>query len=253
MIDDATLTAFVDGELSPAEAAVVEAAARGDPAVAAAIDRHRRLTNQLRGAFGALLEAPLPESLAATVRKPAQIVDLAAARAARQKPSRAPDRRLWGRIAATLAVGVGAGALISQWRPVSSPRNATGSPVAEQAGRLVAAGGLKTTLDRQLASATDASAPTRVVLTFRDHRGEVCRSFAGADVSGVACRDGGAWKIEGLFQGQVGGGTYRVASAGDARAMSIVEDLIDGTPFDAGREKAARDGGWIPNQPLKRP
>jgi hypothetical protein len=35
-----------------------------------------------------------------------------------------------------------------------------------------------------------------------------------------------------------------MASAGDPRLMQVVGDLIDGDPFDAGQERAARALGW---------
>jgi hypothetical protein len=35
-----------------------------------------------------------------------------------------------------------------------------------------------------------------------------------------------------------------MASAGDSRLMALVDDMIAGEPFDAAKEKAAKEKGW---------
>jgi hypothetical protein len=111
-------------------------------------------------------------------------------------------------------------------------------------GQLVAAGSLNQALDTQLASAP-ASSGARIGLTFRDAKGSVCRSFQDSAASGVACREGQRWRIEGLFHGGEGQSSdYRMAAGQDPRLATLIGSMISGEPFDAAAEKAAKARGW---------
>ena len=97
-------------------------------------------------------------------------------------------------------------------------------------------------LDAQLASAGNADS-IRIGLTFRDHDGTICRSFSGAIGSGLACRKGDEWRVDGMF-GSAVQGDYRMASGEDPRLVALIDERIAGEPFDAAAEKLARDGNW---------
>lgn len=236
MIEEESFFAWLDGELDPEEAAQVEAAVAADPELRARAKAHRELGARLRAGFDTILDAPVPETLTQATQPRAEVIDLAAARAARQpRVAVSRDWTRWAGLAATLCAGVIGGMLI----------DGEGSgPVAERGGRMIASGELAKSLDTQLASAGSAGG-TRVLLTFEDGRGNICRSFSAETASGVACRDEGNWQVRGLFSGAPAKeGDYRQASAADPRIMALVDDMIAGEPFDAAQEKAAKDKGW---------
>lgn len=117
-------------------------------------------------------------------------------------------------------------------------------PIAASDGPLVAAAALDEALDVQLASAPQAG-EVQIGMTFRDKGGAICRSFAQARKSGLACRDGGQWQIRGLFavpEGQQG--DYRMAAGADPSLAVLIDSTISGDAFDAQQERAARERGW---------
>jgi hypothetical protein len=82
-------------------------------------------------------------------------------------------------------------------------------------------------------------------MTYRDKSGAICRTFQDEGSSGLACREGGDWRIRGLFQGAEGQSSdYRMAAGPDPRLMDIVDESIAGEPFDQAQEEAALESGW---------
>lgn len=234
MVDDEKLLAYLDGELDSDAARAVEEAIAADPALADRVAQHRQLRDMLRASFDPILDQPIPAVLTNIARPDADVIDLAAARAARRPMS--GDWRGWASLAATLVLGLSVGYMLN-------PGDA--GPLVQQNGRIVASHGLSDALDTQLASAGTGDAAVRVALTFRDRSGAVCRSFTVAAANGVACRDNGQWQVKGLFQGaESQKGDYRMAAGGDSRVMALVDDLIVGDPFDVAQERAARDAHW---------
>ena len=233
-MDDATFFAWLDGELGPAEAARVAGLVAADPELTRRADEHRALHMRLRGAFDPIAEQPVPESILVAGRS-AEVVDLGAARERRAARS-IPIGAQWAAMAATLAIGIVTGAMIGG--------SGTSGPVTQEAGRLVASGELEQALYTRLASAPADEGP-RIGLTFRDSSGDICRTFTDAGSSGLACREGGDWRIHGLFQGDGGQeGEFRMASGPDPRLATLVDETIAGEPFDAAAERQARERGW---------
>ena len=227
--DEEEFFAWLDGELDGEAAARVEARVAADPALAEQARAHRALGARLRAAFDPLLVAPVPERVAASP------IDLGAARerrAARRSVGGVPQ---WAAMAATLALGLGLGMMVNG-------RDGQ-APVTIDGGRMVASSALGQALDSQLASLDQQGAATRIGLSFRDQRGALCRSFEGTAASGLACRDDGRWRIEGLY-GASGGaaGDYRMAAGGDPRLAALIEATIAGDPLDAAAEQAAQAG-----------
>ncbi len=99
-VDEAAIIAWVDGELTGAEAARVEAAVANDADWRALADRHRRMKARFAAAFDPL------------ARPPAEVISLAdvrARRAAKAAPAPSHGWRRWaagGAIAASLVVGL---------------------------------------------------------------------------------------------------------------------------------------------------
>jgi len=237
MVEEEKFFAWLDGELPPEEAARVAAEVEADPKLSRMAEEHRAMAAGLRGAFGSVEAQPVPERLRAAVRtSDPQVVELAQARSARDASGATP---LWAQLtalAATLAVGVFAGNMLTG--------GMSGGPIQTEAGRLVASADLEHALYAQLASAPAESGP-RIGVTFRDKTGAICRTFEDRSASGFACREGGDWRIRSLFQGPEARTTdYRMASGGDPQLMEAVDASIDGEPFDAAQERAAAERGW---------
>jgi hypothetical protein len=235
MVEDEKFFAWLDGELSPEEAARVESEVAANPQLSRKAEEHRAMAASLKGVFDTIANAPVSERIAAAV-SPGQdnVVDLAQARRARQ-PRSTPLWKQMAALAATLAVGVFTGNLL-----IPGP---TG-PIQPEDGRLVAGGKLEDALYAQLASAP-AEQGQRIGMTYRDKSGAICRTFEYDAASGLACRERGDWRIRGLFQNSEGQASdYRMASGADPRLMDMVDESIAGAPFDARQEQAARASHW---------
>jgi hypothetical protein len=241
--DDETLMAYADGELAPELRARVEQAMREDPAVAAAVERHRALRADVFAAFAGVLDEPVPERLrpAATGGSGPVRVDVLAQAGARPLPARWSWRQ-WGGMAASLAAGVLAGAL--GWQQLQG-KDMDSAPFGRQGGALVARGELAEALSTRLA----ADAPdggVRLGLSFAAKGGEYCRSFQLGATAGLACRQGGEWRIPVLAQEeQAAQAGYRQAgSAMPAAVLDAIDARIAGASLDASAERAAREQGW---------
>lgn len=229
MIEDEEFFAWLDGELADEHAARVAAQVAASPELTAKAAEHRRLAASLRGAFEPVLQAAPPSF------HTAEVIDFGARAIAgeRRRSWFAPAQ--WAAMAATLALGLVVGQFIGE---------RSGSPVQIRDNMLVAAASLDGALDRQLAS-TGGSEDVRIGLTFRESSGRICRSFTDSASSGLACRDGGQWRIRGLFPAAEGqAGDYRMAAGEDPRLAALIDKAIAGEPFDAAQEKAARETGW---------
>ena len=226
--DPATIAAFVDGELDDLTARRIAREAENDLALAAEIARHRALRATLAAHFDPVAAEAVPERLRALLIDPkvdSRLADRREAKAARFTPIH------WGALAASLVLGLAIG--LKPWAPAADVANAN--------GRLVAAGALADALDTQLASNQPAGADVRIGLSFRDRRGRMCRSFEGRDLSGIGCRDDGRWTLERTMAGTAVS-DYRQASSGALAADAAA--MIEGEPFDAAAESAARDRDW---------
>lgn len=225
-MDDEEFFAWLDGELPAEKAAIVASVVASDPALAAKAEAHRAMGVRLAAAFAPIVSQPVPIT-------GAPVVDLAARRESKRGLFSAFQ---WGAMAATLLVGIVSGTIIGDWDE--------GPSVADRQGTLVASAELGTALDAQLASAPVATGP-RVGLTFRDQRGEICRSFTDGALQGLACRDGKDWRLRALIQGSAQpDGEYRMASGADPMLAETIDSMMEGEPFDAAQEKAAKEDGW---------
>jgi hypothetical protein len=231
MTQDEKFFAWLDGELSDAEAAEMEARVVADPELSRLAEQHRALGKQLRGAFSPVAAAPVPERLrTAAHQTEAEVIDFGVAERARSE--RRAGLRQWAALAATLVVGILVGIMVPQRAPLEL-----------HDGNIYAAASLDTALDDDLASAP-STGPVRIGLTFRDQRGVICRTFS-QQASGLACRSGKRWQVRGLFaapEGQTG--DYRMAAGMDPNLAALVDSTIAGEPFDAAAEKTAKQRGW---------
>ena len=235
MTADEKFFAWLDGELSAAEAAEMEAKVAADPELARFAEQHRKMQARLHAAFATVAAAQVPERLQNAARPPrSNVIDIAACREALARPSLGPIPQ-WAAMAAMLVLGLFAGTLVG--------RDLVSSPVTVRGGDLFAAGVVEQALQTQLASAPSGG-PVRIGLTFRDPSGAICRSFAGAQGSGLACREGDRWLVRGLFAPPEGqSSAYRMAGT-DPNLAALIDSTMAGEPFDAEQERAARQRGW---------
>ena len=232
-IDDAALMAYVDGELSADERAEIERALAADPALRAQFETHQKMRAELAGAYGDILDDPVPEQLLAAARgsapQAAEVEDLSARREARAKWS----VREWGAMAASLVGGlvIGLGAM-----------NAQAPLIAVTSDGMSARGTLERALDTQLAS--DDAEAVRIGLSFRTEDGGYCRTFELTErgTSGIACRDADGWDVP-MTAAHGAQGDIRMAGASEA-VLNVVATMIEGDPLDAEAESAARDANW---------
>lgn len=272
-ITEERLMAYADGELDATEHATeraqIEAAMKADPAVARRVEQHRAMRARLGGAFSAVLDEAVPDRLLAAVRNApstredastqsargdTRITDLANARAARADAAADSARKRanwswpqWGAIAASLAFGAIVGHFALQSPDLG--------PIGQHEGHLVAQATLDQALSNQLASEQTDSAPVQIGVSFKTKTGEYCRTFvvvpeaaANGALSGLACREGGAWDVRTLARTSLSagaeGGYHPAGSDLPASVRAAVEDQIDGDPLDAGGEAQARTKGW---------
>jgi len=254
---DDTLMAYADGELDPAERAAIETAMQADPAIAAAVARHRALRADVAAAFAGILDEPVPARLQPRTRAPAPasapapapVASLAAAREARQAQDAHATRRRWswpewGALAAMLVVGVLAGKL--------APGGAAPA-IAGSGSQVVAQGELAVALDRQVGggghggSGAGAGA-VRIGVSFAARDGRYCRGFAMGSMAGLACRDGDRWRIPVLAEAEpeATGGYRQAGSALPPAVLDAIDARIAGKPLDAAGEAAAKARGWRP-------
>ena len=74
-IDEMTIMAYADGELSEDQAALVEAALETDPTLQRQLDKYRRLNTEIMAAFSDIAAAPVPEKLLETMHATPRDVD----------------------------------------------------------------------------------------------------------------------------------------------------------------------------------
>src|ERR1044071_3036169 len=103
---DEKFFAWLDGELPVEEAARVEAEVAASPELTRLAEQHRAMQARLKGAFGPIADAPVPERLRQAIRPTStDIIDFAALKRARDA-RRFGSLPQWTAIAATLVIGV---------------------------------------------------------------------------------------------------------------------------------------------------
>lgn len=242
---DETLMAYADGELDAVTRAAVQAAMAGDPGLQLRVARHQALRQRLGRAFDPVLDEPLPQRLLDAARgapggaRVDNVMPLPRRRAVAPRWSW-PQ---WGAIAASLV----AGALLGPWLL----RAPAGGALGTRDGQLLAGGVLARALSEQLASKQAPDAPVQIGVSFRARDGDYCRTFMLRDknaLAGLACRDHGSWRLQVLAAAQppaVTAEAFRPAAAAlPAPVTRAVDELIDGEPFDASAETAARGRNW---------
>jgi len=250
---DADLAAFMAGTLEDeALLDAIEAAINADPSLAEraeALAAGDPVTPLVQGAFAPVLDAPVPERLtAALAPQAAEVVDLAAARAAKAAalPSPANDagRSNWrwpqfGAMAASLALGV----------LIGGPLLKGGADAPQADGLVLASADVTAMLDSAPSGQrTDLAAlgEGEVVLTFRNADGQLCRQFliegkGGTTSDALACAGGAdkSWQIEAYGRRADPVGEMKLAGGDAAPAVvAAVDAMIDSDPVTGADELA---------------
>ena len=237
MIDDLTLMAFVDGELTPDRRAEVEAALAADPALRARADAFRQVRTAARAAFP-IAPDPRDSALASLITGAGRPGDASTAERIRRWIGgiSLPQAATWGAVAtACFVAGMGPRAELSFEGFALDRRGAIADP------------GLVKVLDHRAAAEGSDAQGRAVGLTFRAADGRWCRSFrSGEDgVAGLACRQDGGWRAEAVAPLAATAGEVRTASSDTPPAvLAAVDALIGGDTLDAAAEADAIRSRW---------
>ncbi|WP_339933445.1 hypothetical protein [uncultured Brevundimonas sp.] len=237
-VDDLTLMAFVDGELTAAEHERVTTALALDPALQARAEALRGARCVAREAFPIVVD-PLDTALAAHIRSSKTGTATRRFTPAHLFAPRLRRPALWAGLAvAGFAAGIGVGWLA----PGPAPDG-----LVLQPGAQIADGALTRVLDTRMAGDGVDASGRRVNLTFRTVDGEWCRTFAAdADgVAGLACRKNGHWQARVITPWVAPDTALRTASAETPAAiLAEVDALISGQTLDAAAEADLLAAGW---------
>lgn len=220
LITDDLLSAYLDGALPVDETTAVEAALEAEPALRARLQRLAGVDAALRGAYGPIADDPLPERLVAAAR-----AGRAPVAALRSKPS--PRFAGWRPAAIAASAALLGGAVLG------AALSGGGAQIADGAtpSRALAAA---LSITESGGEMTDRALRVRPIMTFRATNGSVCREFLAATkgeaARGVACREGGAWRVA-VLAAEAPADGYQPASGEDGPVAAYVEAVIDGAPL----------------------
>ncbi|WOE74688.1 anti-sigma factor [Alterisphingorhabdus coralli] len=241
-ITEEQLAAYADGELTGEEKSLVETAIADDPALARKVETHRALKEKLGAHFAPILDQPVPDRLTdllatndkgaadeegADEEDGAEVISLASER---QKRSLPPAMRRWFPVAGP---ALAASLVLAVWQPWQS---ATPDGYAEAQ--------LASALDDQLVATQATDAETRILLSFENASGELCRAYRGSDAGGIACRDDTGWEIKQRFELSNGQNTEFRQAGSESDLLAAAQEMTAGDALDAEAEAEAREKGW---------
>jgi hypothetical protein len=252
-VPDDLVSAYVNDELEGAERARMEQAIARDALLAQRVAQQRALRDRQRAASSGAAPDPQSRRITRAAKAnapagPAQIIDLARARAAR---ARRPEARRgpvprWGAIAASLVIGLCAGLLIAYMY-------ASSAPTELRDGALIAHGTLERALNQQLSNAVPVAGGTHIGVSFRARSGAYCRSFGfegSHQLAGLACKEQARWRIVTLMSIEAGRApaTAQIRRVGGsalpAPLQQAINERLSGEPLDTAGETLARGKGW---------
>ncbi len=216
--DTETLSAFVDGALPADEMSRIARWLEDHPEQDAWVGQQESLRAGLHAQFATVLDEEIPAALLATLEQTPLSWRWRLRHAAWFRWGLAPG--------AVLAAGVAA---VLLWQ---TPQTRPGTD-------------LTLALNQQLASEPGASL-IHIGLTFRNKLGAICRSYSSSATAGYACRDNGDWRVAlQTVAPAPSAGAYQMAGSTMPDALrTAIESAIQGAPFDAMQERAARTGHW---------
>jgi hypothetical protein len=240
-LNDETLMAFVDGELSADASAALAKRMTTDEGFKRRVNELQQLNERVRRAYASDLSEPVPATLLAVAC--GDLGHDAVSAQIHQFPKHrrmASDWRWWGGMAASLAVG-----LVLLQGPLQ--RWQDGPPLLVQSGtQLLAAGPLAKALERGLSS-EGWQGPDRLHVTFLARDGRYCRTFSSGTAAGLACRQDDGWHVEVVDAPATPAASSGMRLAGGELSPLLIDAVaqrIKGSAFDAEQERQARDRSW---------
>lgn len=226
------LAAWLDGALSPGEAAAFEAELARDPQLAERAATWRRNDAFMAGALAPILDEPIGNDVLARMG----LGDAPAAPYA--EPVAANDNPPWWRSYRALLGGAIAAGLALTLVMVQRP------------GTTVDDGGLSLALDTTPALQSARLADGRTIvpqLTAQAADGRWCREYRQGNLAGLACRGSNGWKIEaqGKAAPAIGAGDYATASGQTAPEVDSANARLNmADPLDPAAERALMASKW---------
>lgn len=226
------LNAYIDGELPPEEMARIAAVLKNNPEAEAWVKRQEAMRAATKNALSEMLAAPPPERLV---------------RAARAAPISWRWHLRYALIkGSTVKILASAGAALALGIVIGISLKPSAYMVSQD-GQVVAQGKLASALNTQLASDRYTGPGPHIGISFRNRNGQDCRTFLTGGQSGLACHAGNGWAIAMLVgvPSPESKGPFRMTGSEMPDAIrAAVAANIQGRPFDAAAEKAARERGW---------
>jgi hypothetical protein len=225
---DEQLSAWLDGALSPEEAAMVGAAVAADPLLAERAASWQESDSRIAAAFAPIAQQPLDDALLARLGLAESAPNLAA-----------NDNSPWWRRHAVPLGGAIAASLVAV---AVLLQTGTSRPSADQGLSLA----LETTPSLGSARLADGR-KLRPLLTVRGSDGRYCREYQVGNQGGLACREGDGWKVEATAPARplTDPGEIGLAGGGDAAPLAAAYARIGaGDPLDAGDEAALIKHKW---------
>jgi len=230
--DDELLSAFIDGELSTADAAELSERLAQEPALLQRLEALRSSDDATRAVYASLDEQPLPQAVLDLLK------DEGSAAASETNNVIAFPPRGWRRfaqvpVAIAASVALVAGLLVS--RVIEDTPDGADAAAALYAQTIPEDSDVHRMLENNV-SAEDVAFPDgsagRVILSFTDMNGDWCRQLAinsaASTVDALACRRSGHWHTEAVSFGPASNGTYQQASGSQSAAMTAVIDRLIG-------------------------
>ena len=239
MVTDEMITAWLDGEVSPQQRQEIEEAVAASPELGRRVARLSQMDRMLAPAYAATLKAPIPKRFEAILARPrASAWSLSGLRSVF---GGLLEPRQLGMAAAALIVGVVAGGLL-----LSAPVKP--GFVTTSDGDLIANNEMAISLASLQSGDAAASHAVRIKLSMIDAEGSYCRQFETSDSAGLACLEGGTWKVDTLSPAKPAAGQgdqYVMADGAVDPAIAAaldrrgVKQLLDRT-----QEASAIASGW---------
>ena len=237
-INDETLSAFLDSELSEHEMEQVRKALETDDELVMRLAELSEVDMRVKEHATSIDDAPLSDSLAKTVAKldtattkntlNSNVVTLTPWQRVKQSANKSLA------IAASVAVVFGI-AMTSYLQPNES-QNLVASNIASALNTQLSSGEYKQS-DGSVFSAQ---------LSFKNQQGELCRQYAlssnNTTQTSIACKAQSGWQIKAQTAAQQSdnGAQYQTAS-NNSELDAVIDSMISGAPLDRAQEQQALD------------
>jgi hypothetical protein len=241
---DDRLSAYLDGELPPAEMEQLARDLAADNVLRARLERLTAANRAFLAAASAIDAAPMPKKAEALLAGDGKAEGRIIAFRPRRIAAFVMEHR-------AIAAGLVCAAAVYGLSVAALPGQAPDIPAS---GVIASTSPLHRALERNASGETVQLAggiAMTPALTFLTTDDMYCRQYelaSGAGTaSGIACRDGRGWRVQvaSFSPGSIGQGDYQTAASGRSAALeAFIDANISGQPLNADEEKAVAARGW---------